>query len=159
MAEREKAGNRHRQRAIYIEPLGDISDPQVLHAADLAASHVLEAEQGPDERCLAGAIWTDEGHDLARMNIDVDVVKYDTVAAHHRQTAGTDQGGGVELFASSMVVAAATGIMLMMIVVGLRMIFGFSGQRAGHFWSLHETKALSFRRQRSADISPELPRT
>ena len=36
--------------------------------------------------------------------------------------------------------------MLMMIVVGLRMIFGFSGQRAGHFYRLPKTKALSFRR-------------
>ena len=54
--------------------------------------------------------------------------------------------GRVLVMVMSMVVAAATGIMLMRIAVGLRMIFGFSGQRAGHVCRLPKTKALSFRR-------------
>src|SRR5690554_6333257 len=74
-AKPEKAGDRHRNCAVDIEALGDVADREARAAADLTAVGCDEAEQNANQRCLSRTIRTDEGHDFAPTDIEIDTLK------------------------------------------------------------------------------------
>ncbi len=72
-AQHQEALDRHRNNGVAVEALRDIADAQILAPVHKPAVRPFEAEQYPHQRRLAGAVGTDERHDLALVDVQIDV--------------------------------------------------------------------------------------
>src|SRR5262249_51836091 len=90
-AERHEAGDRERDAAIEIEALRYVADAETRPAPHMPTIGHQDAEKHTHQGGLAGTIGTDQGDDLAGLNLDVDVLQQAAPGADHADAARADE--------------------------------------------------------------------
>ena len=75
LAQPQKSIDGERQGAIKRKLLRGIADPEVFVPSDRPVAWFDRADQEPKERCLAGSIRADDGHDFRGFDLEIDMIE------------------------------------------------------------------------------------